>query len=260
MTPFYLFALALTPATALTTVRVPAGAVRIHSAQQKFSRGAECTGDGLWAGGMCLLNWLCEPDHRHLFEEQSVLELGSGTGALGLGLAIEGARRVTLTDLERQVPLLTSNICANGHAARSTSASTLRWGERLQGAVAQGHDLIVGSDLTYSEDTLEPLASTTAQLLDTREHSTAIFALSRHRAYSHVPDHAHHFIHDLLVARYGMHAALIGSVDNPAAVLGKDFFVGAQEMEGSMPISIFEVATARTAHRASAPGSSFFSA
>lgn len=93
----------------------------------------------MWAGTMCLLQWLSEPQNRGLFEGKSVLELGSGTGIIGLSLAQMGARRVVLTDLEQQLPLLRSNIAFNedDHAGCLVSAAALPWGERPTGALAR---------------------------------------------------------------------------------------------------------------------------
>lgn len=230
------------------------GSIRLRSSEQRFDRSREVTGDSVWAGTMCLLQWLSEPQNRGLFEGKSVLELGSGTGIIGLSLAQMGARRVVLTDLEQQLPLLRSNIAFNedDHAGCLVSAAALPWGERPTGALARERfDLILGCEVMYIDALLEPLACTTAALLlDPPDASpspppVALFAAARHRAFASVPDHAHTFVHDLLEARHGLHSRLVGSVERPAEVVGADFFAGAQEAERDMPVSFFRVSSQR---------------
>ena len=222
--------------------------LHIRSSEPQFRRAHECTGDAVWAGSEGLLRWMCDPARKSVFDGRSVLELGSGTGHLGLSLAAAGASRVCLSDLAQQLPLLNSNIDLNADLCGKSDvhAEVLPWGTKPAGPVDRRYDLIVGSELTYDADLLSPLARTTAELMRHRSSSkptVALFAMSRHRAYAHVPDHAHQFIHDLLVAKYGLHAALVGSYDHPSAELGRAFFVGAQAAEGGSPISIFKVTT-----------------
>lgn len=45
--------------------------------------------------------------------DKRILELGSGTGLVGLGLAFLGAKDITMTDLEGVVPLIQKNVDAN---------------------------------------------------------------------------------------------------------------------------------------------------
>ncbi|CAM9928079.1 unnamed protein product, partial [Scytosiphon promiscuus] len=121
-----------------------------------------------------------------------VLEVGAGTGLVGLTLALLGAE-VTMTDLPEALPILRHNTDAtfgtlggdNGsshshddeHAARKPCCKPLIkqlcWGDAAEaGEVAaaaaatgrgsewQGFDLIVGADVIYNEPTFPALLST----------------------------------------------------------------------------------------------------
>ena len=61
------------------------------------------------------------------FFEGQVLELGSGTGFVGLALAKLGASRVTLTDLPQRLPILKRNVEENG-LEDAVSVQALAWG------------------------------------------------------------------------------------------------------------------------------------
>lgn len=242
----------LPPATLQSWPLPGSGHIRFRSSEQRFDCSREVTGDSVWAGTMCLLQWLCEPENRPLFEGKSVLELGSGTGFIGLSLAQLGASRVVLTDLPQQLPLLRSNIALNEETSNIVSASALPWGEGPAGAL--GHfDLIIGCEVTYIDSLLEPLARTTAALLTDQSGMASvgaaspvgIFAAGRHRAFASVPDHAHTFVYDLLETRHGLHSRLVGSVERPAEVVGSCFYAGAQEAERDMPVSFFRVTSQR---------------
>lgn len=103
-------------------------------------------------------------------QEQSVLELGSGTGMLGLYAAQLGAA-VVLTELGRTLPVTKRNVAWNGPALTaaagrggSATVSGLDWldeGRRLPTVPSPSKcwDLVVGSDILYDGRCYEALAS-----------------------------------------------------------------------------------------------------
>ena len=107
-----------------------------------------------------------------------VLELGSGTGLVGLVAAALGARSVTLSDLDEVVPLLTRNAAAfeERHASRSpcdVSVAALPWGLSPTGA----YDVVLVADclLQNGPHLYAPLCDTLRALLQ-NDNSTALFA------------------------------------------------------------------------------------
>ncbi|XP_062434744.1 protein N-lysine methyltransferase METTL21A [Rhea pennata] len=99
--------------------------------------------------------------------ERTVIELGAGTGLLGIVAALLGAR-VTVTDRAAALALLESNVRANLPPELQPRAAVkeLTWGKDLGGFPAGAFDLILGSDIVYLEDTF-------ADLLRTLEHLCA---------------------------------------------------------------------------------------
>ncbi|KAJ0963314.1 hypothetical protein J5N97_028436 [Dioscorea zingiberensis] len=96
-----------------------------------------------------------------------ILELGSGTGLVGIAAAAILGARVTLTDLPHVLPNLRFNAESNADIITSRGGSVevhqLRWGERpdaeaLGGAAA--FDAILASDVVYYEDLVDPLLET----------------------------------------------------------------------------------------------------
>ncbi|KXS12614.1 S-adenosyl-L-methionine-dependent methyltransferase [Gonapodya prolifera JEL478] len=68
------------------------------------------TGMKLWEGSIILAEHIF---HRITVAGKSVVELGSGTGLVGIVAAIAGAASVVLTDLEGQVDLVNENVERN---------------------------------------------------------------------------------------------------------------------------------------------------
>eukprot|EP00962_Isochrysis_galbana_P030485 scaffold9895_cov120-Isochrysis_galbana.AAC.2 len=129
--------------------------------------GGTC-GSTLWAASTSLVEWLSRDEQRHhrrLFEGRSVIELGSGLGFAGLALALLGARRVLLTDLPRQQPLLERNLAANLPECSHASTAALQWGSPLPAPwYGVSWDLVVATDVVYDEDCVAALASTLLDL------------------------------------------------------------------------------------------------
>jgi predicted RNA methylase len=69
---------------------------------------------------------LCTPD-MVVVKGKTVVELGSGTGLVGMAALEAGAAKVIATDLPGQLPLLTENLIANNVLSR-ISVLPCEWG------------------------------------------------------------------------------------------------------------------------------------
>ena len=126
----------------LTKLQDPSKSITIVLEHRKHS-----TGSDLWDSALVLAHNL--EGLVHSMEGKTVLELGSGTGAVGLYCSrCLGAKHVVLTDLPENLELLQRNRDANGIPETLVSIAPLDWmSEDLPDAVLSGVDLIVGSDL-----------------------------------------------------------------------------------------------------------------
>ena len=108
-----------------------------------------------------------------------VAELGSGMGLAGICVAALGAQNnsvefVLATDADA---IILERVLESAHRTATVletpltplKTKTMRWGEDLESLVADGYahtfDLVVGSDLIYSDGLIEPLLRTAMQLL-----------------------------------------------------------------------------------------------
>lgn len=126
---------------------------------------------------------------------KEVIELGAGTGLVGIVAALLGecqstqgphrplslplppahcdlpppsppGARTTITDRKPALDFLSANVKANVPSDSQGSAlvSELSWGEALERYPAAGFDLVLGADIVYLEDTFEPLLRTLEHL------------------------------------------------------------------------------------------------
>ncbi|KAL2906549.1 Protein-lysine methyltransferase METTL21C [Bienertia sinuspersici] len=112
--------------------------------------------------------------HRHLplhpHRRIRILELGSGTGLVGITAAAILGADVTVTDLPHVIPNLEFNVAANGSIIAANSgtvvAAELTWGDVDQmETIGREYDVIVGSDVVYHDHLYEPLLNTLKFLL-----------------------------------------------------------------------------------------------
>ncbi|XP_052530898.1 protein N-lysine methyltransferase METTL21A isoform X1 [Tympanuchus pallidicinctus] len=96
--------------------------------------------------------------------DRSVIELGAGTGLLGIVATLLGAR-VTITDREPALEFLELNVWANLPSELHPKAvvKELTWGKDLGNFSPGAFDFILGADIIYLEETFE-------ELLQTLEH------------------------------------------------------------------------------------------
>ncbi|KAM8904508.1 protein N-lysine methyltransferase METTL21A isoform 2-T2 [Spinachia spinachia] len=96
---------------------------------------------------------------------KGVIELGAGTGLVGIVAALMGAK-VTITDRQPALDFLSANVKANltPDSQGSAVVSELSWGQDLDRYPAGGFDLVLGADIVYLEDTFVPLLHTLEHL------------------------------------------------------------------------------------------------
>ena len=130
----------------------------------------------LWGAGAALSSYvLAGAGHAWLAGRPTVVEVGAGTGLLGLAAACAGASAVIVTDLAANVPRMAANIEANAAAIEAVGATVearaLPWGDADAAfeVAPEGCDLVLGADLCYNPDLFDPLLETIHELVIVRD-------------------------------------------------------------------------------------------
>ncbi|RRT53878.1 hypothetical protein B296_00039229 [Ensete ventricosum] len=123
----------------------------------------------LWPAASSLVSLLdSRPSALLLPATSRILELGSGTGLVGIAAAAILGVSVTLTDLPHVLPNLRFNAESNAAAVAARGGSLdvrqLRWGEDEDAAALvdgeAAFDVVVASDVVYYEHLIDPLLRT----------------------------------------------------------------------------------------------------
>ncbi|KAK7915645.1 hypothetical protein WMY93_011406 [Mugilogobius chulae] len=131
----------------------------------------------VWDAAIQLSNFLVE--RRVELKGKRVIELGAGTGLLGIFAARMGAA-VTLTDLPVALPPLRANVSANTPPcgwSRAPSVLPLSWGKD-QLSFPSDWDLVLGADIIYLPETFPLLVQTLVHLCHA---GTQVFFCSKMR-------------------------------------------------------------------------------
>ncbi|CAM9753043.1 unnamed protein product, partial [Ascophyllum nodosum] len=126
-------------------------------------------GGGIWTTGLLLVEHMSEHSalYDDVFRGTRVLELGSGTGLVGLAAARFGPpREVVITDLESHLEICRSNVAQNKNTINITGGAPESCPVRVEkydwsgevpselGAVP--FDVIIGTDVAYYEHLYAP--------------------------------------------------------------------------------------------------------
>ena len=104
--------------------------------------------------------------HPEIVKKKRILELGCGTGAVGIVCSWLGASKVLLTDGSPVVLETTQRNLKTNRASRA-SLQRLRWGydEDLTKAQPGSWDLVVAAEVAYQRETLPAFLQTVSTLL-----------------------------------------------------------------------------------------------
>ncbi|CAE7473106.1 Zdhhc20 [Symbiodinium sp. CCMP2456] len=131
--------------------------------QPKDPLATDYTGDLVWPTAVAFSRYICE---KHGLEGTRALDVGAGTGLVGLVVHRMGAKSVTFTDVPRVIPLLSRNValhCLPDATRKADPAETqageaivrpLLWGEAEAEALVQerGHfDLVLCCEVVYQQ-------------------------------------------------------------------------------------------------------------
>ncbi|XP_029946614.1 EEF1A lysine methyltransferase 3 [Salarias fasciatus] len=140
----------------------------------------------VWEAALYLCNYL--EQQRVELRGKRIIELGAGTGVVGIAAARLGAE-VTLTDLPMALSYLEANVCINkpssGWLSTPPSVLPLSWGEDHIN-FSSDWDLVLGADIVYLPETYPLLMETLTHLCSKKalvylsskireEHQTPIF-------------------------------------------------------------------------------------
>jgi predicted nicotinamide N-methyase len=152
---------------------------------------AEISGRRIWPGSVVLALAISRPDFPISMACQSVLELGAGSGLVGLVAARLGAERVVVSDGDQtSVDLAVGNFEDNGYSSVEggpTVATRLLWGQGVHAnafkanaslSPANGFSIIVAADVMYKA-MLPPLLFQTIKMMLARDGAALICHILR---------------------------------------------------------------------------------
>ena len=140
------------------TLSHPAQSTDVRVEQRLFETGADAeahtqSADGtyrrLWPTSTAFAQYLCT--HPALIRGKRVIEIGSGSGAIGLVCAALGAAHVCITD--SAVHLIADNVAHNPQLSGMVSVLPLAWGKRshIEACLQVGghFDVVVACEVVY---------------------------------------------------------------------------------------------------------------
>ncbi|KAI9280185.1 putative methyltransferase-domain-containing protein [Umbelopsis sp. AD052] len=128
------------------------------------------------------LIWKYKSSNGNAFKGKTILELGSGTGLVGLVLGAMcnplDANKIVITDQIPMLSLMEANIDIN-NLGRTVRANVLDWGVELPQWLTKIPDIIIASDCVYLEVAFQPLID--SLLLLSNENTEIYLCYKRRR-------------------------------------------------------------------------------
>ena len=140
------------------------GLFTVSQGKEEIEDDQDATARWVWDAAVPFAEWLC--DNQDVIKNKKIIELGSGTGLVGLAAGKLGGI-VTLTDLPTELPLLRENAAL--HPDIPIEVSPCSWGDVNHISKLGTFDIILVSDCLYGRDTdtVSLLLLKTMQLLST---------------------------------------------------------------------------------------------
>eukprot|EP01064_Diplonema_japonicum_P036550 TRINITY_DN823_c5_g1_i1.p1 TRINITY_DN823_c5_g1~~TRINITY_DN823_c5_g1_i1.p1 ORF type:complete len:216 (+),score=35.60 TRINITY_DN823_c5_g1_i1:53-700(+) len=135
-------------ATFISMKHKEVGEVKVKQGEEELPEGADPTARWVWDAATPFAEWLCE--NKKCVEGKRVVEIGAGTGLVGIAAALLGAESVVLTDLPSELPLLQEN--ADLNSAPNTTVAPCEWGNKSHLSSLGTFDVILVSDCLYGRD------------------------------------------------------------------------------------------------------------
>eukprot|EP00697_Spironema_sp_BW2_P007718 gnl/Spiro4/22079_TR10865_c1_g1_i1.p1 gnl/Spiro4/22079_TR10865_c1_g1~~gnl/Spiro4/22079_TR10865_c1_g1_i1.p1 ORF type:complete len:241 (-),score=74.52 gnl/Spiro4/22079_TR10865_c1_g1_i1:48-710(-) len=114
-------------------------------------------GSSIWDCGQYFVRYLDSPAalvhfSPDFFVGKRVVELGSGTGLVGIAFALKGAE-VVVTDKQEVLELMQTNVATNCPPPCEISARVLDWGDKAAAlSLNPPFEFVVGADVVYNRD------------------------------------------------------------------------------------------------------------
>jgi len=128
------------------------------------------------------LIWKYHESHGKAYQDKNIVELGSGTGVVGLALGVlcapNGVKEIVITDQLSMLALMRDNIHINALGA-IMKAEVLDWGLTLPTWITSKPDIIIASDCVYLELAFKPLIDTLVML--SKENTEIYLCYERRR-------------------------------------------------------------------------------
>lgn len=130
--------------------------------------GAAGCGGKLWPAGELLSRYMIRTNDQYNGKFTNILELGSGTGLVGLAIASlrreQKDLKVWVTDQENMISLMNQNIALND-LEDTVKAEVLNWGDELPAYATENKiDVVLAADCVYLEAAFPLLEKTLLDL------------------------------------------------------------------------------------------------
>ncbi|KDR83445.1 hypothetical protein GALMADRAFT_235593 [Galerina marginata CBS 339.88] len=116
-----------------------------------------------WPAGQILASYLVQKGPEYI-KSKNVLELGSGTGLVGLAVGALGGANAWITDQAPLLPIMKRNVALNNLQGR-VAVTELNWGSPIPADIPHP-DVILAADCVYFEPAFPLLVQTLSDLSD----------------------------------------------------------------------------------------------